>query len=600
MILKNKQDQLRFSLEKGSYIIALVSIFFSALIYFIIDFNSLYNVVVAFHNKKPSFFVKFYSMQTLIFFIATGISFHSKHVENTHKRLYGIPVLYINLSLLLINIVNWALQRYNFTIYESIWITITSPTKGADSTALSSFILDALIPYLIEFFCFLIFSIPLCLYLIKKYNFNYFKENLEFKFKTKTYSYNLVKCVSVILFIFSAVQTYLCIKPHNYIPILIKENFSDAEHSVFYKKNYVDTKTTKVTFPQKKQNLILIFLESMESTYTDISNGGLFDESLIPNLTRLGKENINFSSTECFGGGNDLVGADCTIAALLTKMSGTPYTFSSQKIPSKTGKFLSNIKTLTDHLAEQNYNQRFLFGSDKEFASRDMLLEKHGNVEIHDINWYKENKKLPENYNVFWGFEDNKLYKFAKEEAEELGNKKEPFFLGLLTVDTHYPKGFLCDQCDKKNYDPRHPMKTIIPCSDRQLNDFISWAKEQKWYENTTIVITGDHLFMQPVNGFNTFDELSVSEFVAPLRKRQWVDIFINSRTKPVKEKFRSFSAYDIYPSILASLGCKIEGDRLGFGVSLFSDKKTLYEIYGEKIINDELSKKTIEYESLY
>lgn len=539
-------------------------------------------------------------MQTIIFFIATGISYHTKHTENTHKRLYGIPILYVNLSLLLINIVNWALQRYNFTIYESIWITITSPTKGADSTTATSFLLDAFIPYLIEFFCFLIFSSLLCIYLVKKYNFNYFKENLVFKLKTKTYSINLIKAISLILFIFSAVQTYLCIKPHNYIPILIKENFSEAEHSIFYKKNYIDTKNTKVTFPEKKQNLILIFMESMESTYTDIENGGFFDESLIPNLTKIGKENINFSSTEHFGGGNDLVGADCTIAALLTKMSGTPYTFSSQKIPSKTGKFLSNVKTLTDHFKEQNYTQRFIFGSDKEFASRDMLLEKHGEVEIHDINWYKEQKKLPKDYNVFWGFEDSKLYNFAKEEADELGNKEEPFFLGILTVDTHYPKGYLCDLCDMKNYDPRHPMKSIIPCSDRQINDFINWAKEQDWYENTTIVITGDHLFMQPLNGFNTFDELSVSEFVAPSQKRQWVDIFINSRVKPSKEKFRKFSSYDMYPSILASLGCKIEGDRLGFGVSLFSDKKTLYEIYGEKIINDEISKKTVEYEELY
>ena len=36
-----------------------------------------------------------------------------------------------------------------------------------------------------------------------------------------------------------------------------------------------------------------------------------------------------------------------------------------------------------------NIIKLFIFGSDKHFAGRDSLLENHGNVEIHDINWYK-------------------------------------------------------------------------------------------------------------------------------------------------------------------------------------------------------------------
>mgnify|MGYP002518075971 CR=1 FL=1 len=50
--------------------------------------------------------------------------------------------------------------------------------------------------------------------------------------------------------------------------------------------------------------------------------------------------------------------------------------------------------------------------------NRDLFLEDH-HVEIHDIKWYKENKMIPEDYQVFWGFEDSKLYSMAKIELEK-------------------------------------------------------------------------------------------------------------------------------------------------------------------------------------
>ena len=42
---------------------------------------------------------------------------------------------------------------------------------------------------------------------------------------------------------------------------------SQKEESHFIEQNYVDPRTTKITFPDKKRNLIYIYLESMESTF---------------------------------------------------------------------------------------------------------------------------------------------------------------------------------------------------------------------------------------------------------------------------------------------------------------------------------------------
>jgi len=46
-----------------------------------------------------------------------------------------------------------------------------------------------------------------------------------------------------------------------------------------------------------------------------------------------------------------------------------------------------------------------------------------------------------------------------------------------------------------------------------------------------------------------------------------------------------------MFPTTLAALGVTIEGDRLGIGTNLFSDTKTLTEIYGYDKLEEELNK---------
>ena len=48
-----------------------------------------------------------------------------------------------------------------------------------------------------------------------------------------------------------------------------------------------------------------------------------------------------------------------------------------------------------------------------------------------------------------------------------------------------------------------------------------------------------------------------------------------------------------MYPTTLAALGVKIEGERLGLGTNLFSDKSTLSEKYGVEYVREEIEKKS-------
>ena len=120
------------------------------------------------------------------------------------------------------------------------------------------------------------------------------------------------------------------------------------------------------------------------------------------------------------------------------------------------------------------------------------------------------------------------------------------------------------------------------------LGEFIDWIKEQDFYKDTTIVIIGDHLCMQ-------------SQFIGNINEedRGRINLFINSKKDAINTKNRGVSSYDLYPTIITSIGGDIKYDKIGLGTNLYSDEKTLIEKYGRNKVNDELVKKSDYYNSL-
>jgi phosphoglycerol transferase len=184
--------------------------------------------------------------------------------------------------------------------------------------------------------------------------------------------------------------------------------------------------------------------------------------------------------------------------------------------------------------------------------------------------------------------EDEYLFQYAKQELTNISKQEKPFAFTMLTVDTHAWGGYICDLCGdeyEKQYD------NVYTCASKQIYDFVRWIQEQPFYENTTIVITGDHL---------TMDSEYITRTVDEGYDRRVYNCFINSRVEPEQAKNRDFSTLDMLPTILASLGCKIDGNRLGLGTNLFSHAPTLCEIMGKDALNDELSKRSEYYDNFY
>lgn len=351
--------------------------------------------------------------------------------------------------------------------------------------------------------------------------------------------------------------------------------------SSFIEDHYVDPNYTELTFPEQKRNLIYIFLESMENTFGDTEAGGPIYDNFIPELTQLAEENVNFSHDDGIGGALSFSGTTWTAAAMVTQTSGL-----NVQVPLEANYFggedgyMPGVVSLDELLEREGYTQTLLVGSDAEFGGRDAYFTEHGNYNIVDLNTLKERGWLRHDYRKWWGFEDAKLFNVAKLEVAALASLGEPFNFTMLTCDTHFPNGYKCYDCENE-YPERYPR--VMRCSARKVMDFIEWCKEQPFYENTTIILSGDHLTMDP-NFMEGVDENYV---------RTVYNCIINPAVEPVQEKNREFGTFDMFPTTLAALGVRIEGDRLGLGTNLFSDKKTLCELYGFETLNWEIQKKS-------
>ncbi len=357
---------------------------------------------------------------------------------------------------------------------------------------------------------------------------------------------------------------------------------NQSTYSSFIDENYVDPSQVSLTFPEQKRNLIYIFLESMENTFADQSVGGGFETNVIPELTQLSLDNENFSggNTE-LDGGVPMTGATWTMGAMFAQTSGLPLNISiDQNAMSSQSEFFPGATTLGDILSNEGYNQSLLLGSDASFGGRRLYFTTHGNYNIKDYNYYTSNGTLPSDYYVWWGYEDKYLFENAKNELAELSSQEQPFNLTMLTVDTHFEDGYICSEC-RDDYADQY--SNVYACSSRQVSEFVEWIKQQPFYENTTIVISGDHL---------TMDSDYCNNVSSDYQRKVYTTI-INGAAQREEETYREYTTFDNFPTTLAALGVSIPGNRLALGTNLYSSEPTLLETYGKSAFNEGLSGKS-------
>ena len=381
------------------------------------------------------------------------------------------------------------------------------------------------------------------------------------------------------LIIFLVCSAVLLIKQVGLKDYIIKQTNS----STIYEDYFVRPDMELLTFPEDKKNLIYISAESMENTYTSFSNGGIQSTDYIPNLSKLALNNINFSNNQQLGGQSIFYSSiNYTMGSCVAQTSGISFLPNFKNIINKnnpTKSILPSAVKLEKLLSEADYNQLYIKSERAEFAGFNIYFGSEKNSGIFDYETALNEGYLPSDYVKHFGFEDAKLFDISKKLISELAQEDKPFAVTLYTLDTHMPEGgFRCELCDQNITDGHI---AVIKCSDRQIADFVAWIQEQPFADDTVIIIYGDHL--SPIE-IRSLYKNKPSDYI-----RTTYNCIINAQKKPVNEKNRVFTSMDMYPTTLSALGVKIDGDRLGLGTDLFSDRPTLCEELGQDIFMDQI-----------
>ena len=487
----------------------------------------------------------------------------SKWKEILLKILYWVgeilTVFIAGLSVLLALSVRWMFATWTNLSMDELVYHLTAPLDGTNTDMILDYVRVCAVPTILVIF----FLILILIAWRKKEKVHLFRGII-----------NLVALVGIIVML-----------GYTWTELGVGDYLKDQNtESKFIEDEYVDPTDVEVVFPEQKRNLIYIFLESMETTYSDVDDGGAFDENVIPELTEIAQTNEDFSGADPkLNGGYSLAGTTWTMGAMFAQTSGLPLNISISANDMDTqDSFFPGVTTLGDILSDAGYTQTLLIGSEAQFGGRKLYFQEHGNYEMEDYSYAIENGLIPSDYKVWWGYEDQKLFEFAKEKLLQLSQGDEPFNLTMLTVDTHFEDGYVCEQCPTE-YDTQY--SNVMACSSRQVGEFLKWIQQQDFYENTTIVISGDHPTMD-------------SDYCAEIDQegnydRRVFTAYINAAAYAQDQQERTYSTFDNFPTTLAALGVQIDGDRLGLGTNLFSGTKTLLEEFGNSKVNAELKKKS-------
>ena len=73
-----------------------------------------------------------------------------------------------------------------------------------------------------------------------------------------------------------------------------------------------------------------------------------------------------------------------------------------------------------DYLKQQGYTNHYLGGANGQFAGKGQFLASHGFDEVHDLAWFKQQKKIGRIHYSAWGVHDDVLLDTAYQRFEQL------------------------------------------------------------------------------------------------------------------------------------------------------------------------------------
>ncbi|MGZ8557073.1 MAG: LTA synthase family protein, partial [Chitinophagaceae bacterium] len=218
-------------------------------------------------------------------------------------------------------------------------------------------------------------------------------------------------------------------------------------------------------------NIVFIIWESFTEKAIHIA---IDNKEVTPHFNRLKQQGIFFSNMYACG--------DRTNKGIPAILSGYPAMPNTTIIhsPGKSGK----LQVLSKLFKEKGYYTPYFYGGEPEFANiKSYLL--HGGFDpiIGKDDFAKKDM------NSKWGAHDGVVMKRV---FEELNKSTKPFFATWLTLTSHEPFETPVSPIFKGKGNTRKFLNSLH-YTDQVIGEFINKCSRQAWWNNTVIIITGDH-----------------------------------------------------------------------------------------------------------
>ena len=353
--------------------------------------------------------------------------------------------------------------------------------------------------------------------------------------------------------------------------------YNPAPYDTIIDENFIRPENLQFANP-KPRNLVIIFAESLEKTFTDAT---IFGSDLLPKLYAKGGTGID--------GYEQLSETDWTQASIFASLCGIT---TKQYFPKR--RLADNIVCISDITAKFGYYNYYLQGSSLQFTDNREFLEAHSFNQVEGIenlpkmaddklSPYKlySDKMYAKNF-IGDILDDKELLEIFKYKITELKQQKQPFMAIAFTMNTHPYDGYRSPECPKKYKD----MRDAVICSDLLLSSFVEWFSEQKPADDTTLVIIGDHLMMHS----------NIHKYIDKAGKRETLNLMWGSGALAHNIR-KPFNQFDWAPTLLQIAGFVWNGNKFALGTSLLSAEPTLQETYGNTL-NDRLLNNSEFYEN--
>lgn len=223
-------------------------------------------------------------------------------------------------------------------------------------------------------------------------------------------------------------------------------------------------------------------------------------------------------------------------------------------------------------LKQEGYTSASFHGNGGSFWNRDNTYHSLGYDYFFDSSYYSNEKNMMAEY----GLKD-KI--FLKESVKYLEQLQQPFYSKFITVSNHFPypedelnadfpRGKTGDSSIDGYFQTAHYL-------DQSVQEFFKYLKDSGLYDNSIIVLYGDHYgistsrnpTLAPLLGK---DEDTWNSYDNAMMQRVPFMVHIPGQTGGIKEQYGGQT--DVLPTLLHLLGVPTT-DYVQFGTDLFSDK---------------------------